>query len=59
MERTFAILEEIMKAENLWYTGNRDYGVAISLKTIAYNLMVISNIEQGDKAREIMKIVAC
>jgi hypothetical protein len=31
----------------------------IDLKAIAYNLMVISNIELGDNRREIMKIVSC
>ena len=36
IERTFSILEEIMKEEKIWYT-------AIGLKTIAYNLMIISN----------------
>ena len=59
IERTFSILEEIMKAENIWYTGNRSYDTAIGLRAIAYNLMVISNIETGEKPREIMKIVAC
>ena len=59
IERTFSILEEIMKAENIWYTKNRDYDSAMALKAIAYNLMVISNIEAGEKPREIMKIVAC
>ena len=59
IERTFSILEEIMKAEYIWYTINRDYDTAIALKTIAYNLMVISNRELGEKPREIMKIVNC
>ena len=59
MERTFSILEEIMKAENIWYTKNRDYDNAIGLKAIAYNLMLISNMELGEKPREIKKIVAC
>ena len=59
IERTFSILEEILQCENVWYTRNRDYGVAMGLKAIAYNLMVISNMEAGEKPREIMKIVAC
>ena len=48
IERTFSILENIMGSENV-----------IGLKVIAYNLMVISNIEFGDNRREIMKIVSC
>ena len=59
IERTFNILEEILKYENIWYTVNRDYDTAIGLKTIAYNLMVISNRELGEKPRGIMKIVNC
>ena len=42
--RTFSILEEIMKTENLWYIKKRSYDTAIGLKAIAYNLMIISNI---------------
>ena len=59
IERTFSILEEILKCENIWYTVNRDYDTAIGLKAIAYNLMVISNRELGEKPRKIMKIVNC
>ena len=59
IERTFSILEEIMKAEYIWYTVNRDYDTAIGLKAIAYNLMVISNRVLGEKPRRIMKIVNC
>ena len=59
IERTFSILEEIMGSENIWYGSNRDYDNIIGLKAIAYNLMVISNIELGYSRREIMKIVSC
>ena len=48
IERTFSILEEILQCENVWYTKNRDYDSAMGLKAIAYNLMVISNIEAGE-----------
>lgn len=58
-ERTFSILEETLQCENIWYTGNRDNDAATGLKAIAYNLIVISNRESGEKPREIMKIVAC
>ena len=59
IERTFSILEEILQCENIWYTKHRDYDSTMGLKAIAYNLMIISNQEAGDKPREIMKIVAC
>ena len=39
--------------------GARSYDTAMGLKAIAYNLMVMSNMEAGEKPREIMKIVAC
>ena len=32
---------------------------AMSLKAIEYNLMVVSNMKSGEKAREIKKIVVC
>ena len=48
-----------MGCENIWYVSNRDYDNIIGLKAIAYNLMVISNIELGYSRREIMKIVSC
>ena len=59
IERTFSILEEIMETENIWYVKKRDYDTAMGLKAIAYNLMVVSNIKSGEKAREIKKIVVC
>ena len=59
IERTFSILEEIMKTENIWYVKNRDYDTAMGLKAIAYNLMVVSNMRSGEKAMEIKKIVVC
>ena len=59
IEWAFSILKEIMKAENRWYAKNRNYDTAIGLKIIAFNLIVVSNIEKGKKSREIMKIVSC
>ncbi len=59
IERTFSILEEILKCKNIWYTVNRDYDTEIGLKAIAYNLMIISNRELGAKPREVMKIFNC
>ena len=59
IERTFSILEEILQSENIWYTRNRNYDSAIDLRIIAYNLMVMSNTETGNKLREIKKIISC
>ena len=59
IECTFSILEEILKCENVRYTINRDYDTAMGIKAIAYNLMIISNRELGEKQRKIMKIVSC
>ena len=59
IERTFSILEEILQSENIWYTRNRNYDSAIDLRIIAYNLMVMSNTETGNKLREIMRIASC
>ncbi len=59
IERTFSILEGIMGSENIWYANNRDYNNIIDLKVIAYNLIVILNIELGNGVRKIMKIVSC
>ena len=45
-----------MGSENIWYVNNRDYDNIIGLKVIAYNLMVISNIELGDNEnRQLLK----
>ena len=48
-----------MKTENILDVKNRDYGTAMGLKAIAYNLMAILNMKSGEKAREIKKIVVC
>ena len=34
IERTFSILEEIMIADNIWYTSNRDYDTAREIMKI-------------------------
>jgi hypothetical protein len=46
-------------SEEIWYVRNRNYDTAMGLKIIAYNLMVISNIENGERPRSINKIVVC
>ncbi len=48
IERTFSILKEILGMEYVWYVRNRNYDNAIGLKVIAYNLIVMSNIEPGN-----------
>ena len=59
IEKAFSILEEILNCENIWYARNRDYDNANAIMPIAYNLTVTSNMEAGEKPREIMKIVRC
>ncbi len=59
IERTFSILEGIMGSMNIWYVNNRDYDNIIGLRVVGYNLIVILNIELGNGARRIMKIVSC
>jgi hypothetical protein len=43
MKRTSSILEGIISSENIWYLNNRDYGTVICLKTILYNIRIMSN----------------
>ena len=59
IERTFSILEEMLDCENIWYNMNRSYDHSVGFKIIAYNVMVISNIESGKTQRKIKKIVSC
>lgn len=47
IERIFSIEKEMLQCENVWYKLNRPYDTAISLRIIAYNLMVISITESG------------
>lgn len=57
IELIFTILEETLRCENVWYTENRNYYTAIDLKIIAYNLMVLSNIEAGENPSKINEII--
>jgi len=59
IERILSIPEEIMGSEDIGYVKERNYDTAMGLKIIAYNLMVISNIEMGETSRSINKIVVC
>ena len=51
IERTFSILEDIIGSENIWYVSNRDCDNIIGVKVIAYNVMLVSNIELGNSRR--------
>ncbi len=56
IEKTFSILEEILGSNNAWYVPNRDYDVAIGMKTVAYNLVVLIN-QIGHRKKKIMDLV--
>jgi len=41
IERTFAILENILRCEFLWYTRNGNCDANIGMKIVAYNLLIL------------------
>ena len=43
IERLFAILEDILKSEYIWYVRNRNYDVSIGIKIVAYNIIILLN----------------
>ena len=43
IERTLAILEDILGCEYIWYVKNRNYDVSIGMKIVAYNLVIFLN----------------
>jgi len=43
IERTFAILEDILGCEILWYARHRNYDVTIGMKIVAYNIIILMN----------------
>jgi hypothetical protein len=43
IERTFAILEDILGCEFLWYNRNRNYDVTIGIKIVAYHIIILMN----------------
>jgi IS4 transposase len=52
IERTFAILEEILVCKFLWYAKHRNYDVTIGMKIVAYNIIILMNqIYQSPKSR--------
>ena len=43
IERTFAILEDILGCEFLWCARYRNYDVTIGMKIVAYNIIILIN----------------
>jgi hypothetical protein len=43
IKRTFAILEDILDSEYIWYVRNRNYDVLIGMNIVAYNLVILLN----------------
>jgi hypothetical protein len=57
IERTFAILEDILNCEYMWFVRNRNYDVSIGMKIVAYNIIIILNQIYSRPKRQIMDIV--
>ena len=57
IERTFAILEDILGCEYIWYVRKRDYDVSIGMKIVAYNLVILLNQMYHRPKRQIMDVV--
>lgn len=47
-----------MGSENIWFTRKISYDTAMGLRIVAYNLIVMTSTEIGNKHREIIKIVS-
>ncbi|MGC9073811.1 MAG: transposase [Caldisericum sp.] len=57
IERTFAILEDILDSEYIWYVRNRNYDVSVGIKMVAYNIIILLNQMFDRPKRKIMDIV--
>ncbi|MCL4447839.1 MAG: transposase [Thermoplasmatales archaeon] len=57
IERTFAILEDILNCEYIWFARNRNYDVSISMKIVVYNIIIILNQTYSRPKRQIMDFV--
>ena len=57
IERTFAILEDILGCEFLWYTRHRNYDVTIGMKIVVYNIIILINQIYQRPKRQIMDVV--
>jgi transposase, IS4 family len=57
IERTFAILQDILGCEFLWYARHRNYDVTIGMKIVAYNIIILINQIYQRPKRQIMDVV--
>lgn len=56
IERTFAIPEDILGCEYIWYVRNRDYEVSIGVKIVAYNITILMNPLYQRPKRQIIDV---
>ena len=57
IERTFAILEDILGCVYIWYVRNRNYHVSIGMKIVPYNLIILLNHMYQRPKRQIVDVV--
>jgi len=57
IERTFAILEDILGCEFLWHARHRNYDATIGMKIVAYNIIILMNQIYQRPKRQIMDVV--
>jgi len=57
IKRTFAILEDILGYEYIWFVRNRNYDVSIGMKIVAYNIIILMNLILDRPKRKIMDLV--
>jgi Na+-translocating ferredoxin:NAD+ oxidoreductase RnfD subunit len=57
IERTFAILEDILNCEYVWFVRNGNYDVSIGMKIVAYNITVLLIHIYNRPKRQTMNVV--
>ena len=57
IERTFTILEDILKREYMWSVRNRNHNVSIGMKIVAYKIIILLNQMYQRPKRQIMDVV--
>jgi len=57
IERTFALLEDILGCEYIWFVRNRNYDVSVGMKIVAYNIIILLNQILDRPKRKIMDLV--
>lgn len=57
IERTFAILEDILNSEYIWFVRKRNYDVSIGMKIVVYNTIILLNQIYNRPKRQIMDVV--